>query len=44
MVERTIQVASKLLEYVISGEMPFEADNHEEPEDELFPDDGVQSI
>ena len=33
MVERTIQVATKLLEYVISGEMPFFDEEAEVEED-----------
>ena len=40
MVERTIQVASKLLEYVISGEMPsFVDEPAEEAEDDEQPDE-----
>jgi hypothetical protein len=41
MVEKTIEVAGKLLEYVITGEMPFQLEQaetvaQEEPEEELF--------
>ena len=35
MVERTIQIAGKLLEYVISGEMPLEDDNTTLEEDDF---------
>ena len=41
MVEKTIDVAGKLLEYVITGEMPFQLEQaepifQEEPEEEIF--------
>jgi hypothetical protein len=42
MVERTIQVAGKLLEYVISGEMPSFGEEAEQAEAPLFSDEAPE--